>query len=144
MIPTTRNSAVHANTPAAQAADSDLASIKQAALDYIEGYYDGDAERMERAVHPDLAKRVVRLDPSSNSMRLAHMSALGLIQATRARSGSRTPNHDRSKDVTVLDRLGNSASVKVEAKDWIDYLHLAKCDGHWAIVNVLWEMKPGR
>jgi hypothetical protein len=27
-------------------------------------------------------------------------------------------------------------------KDWIDYLHLAKYDGRWKIVNVLWEMKP--
>jgi hypothetical protein len=30
----------------------------------------------------------------------------------------------------------------VEAANWIDYLHLAKWDGEWKIINVLWELKP--
>jgi Putative lumazine-binding len=46
------------------------------------------------------------------------------------------------KDVSVLDVFGNTASVKIVANDWIDYLHVAKWDGRWVIVNVLWEMKP--
>src|SRR5262249_46471729 len=41
----------------ANASDEVRAAIKQTALDYIEGWYEGDAERMERAVHPELAKR---------------------------------------------------------------------------------------
>ena len=36
----------------------------------------------------------------------------------------------------------NAASVKIVAADWVDYLHLAKYNGRWVIVNVLWEMKP--
>ena len=28
--------------------------------------------------------------------------------------------------------------------DWIDYLQIAKVDGRWVIVNVLWEYKPRR
>jgi hypothetical protein len=31
--------------------------------------------------------------------------------------------------------------VKIVANDWIDYLQVAKVDGRWMIVNVLWEMK---
>jgi hypothetical protein len=27
------------------------------------------------------------------------------------------------------------------AVDWIDYLHVAKFNGRWVIVNVLWELK---
>lgn len=49
-------SASYAQTTAVSAADS--AAIKQTALDYIEGWYEGNAERMERALHPDLAKRI--------------------------------------------------------------------------------------
>jgi len=30
------------------------------ALDYTEGWYAGDAARMERALHPELAKRMYR------------------------------------------------------------------------------------
>jgi Putative lumazine-binding len=26
--------------------------------------------------------------------------------------------------------------------DWVDYMQLAKVDGRWVIVNVLWERKP--
>jgi hypothetical protein len=44
--------------------------------------------------------------------------------------------------VTVLDVFGNTASVKIVATDWIDYLHVAKFNGRWVIVNVLWELKP--
>lgn len=39
-----------------ESAASDEAKIRAAALDYIEGWYEGDAERMERALHPHLAK----------------------------------------------------------------------------------------
>lgn len=39
---------------------SDSAAIRQTALDYIQGWYTGDAARMQRAVHPELAKRVLR------------------------------------------------------------------------------------
>lgn len=44
--------------------------------------------------------------------------------------------------MTILDRFENAACVKIVASDWIDYLQVAKVDGKWAIVNVLWELKP--
>ena len=46
--------------------------------------------------------------------------------------------------MTILDIFGNAASAKAIMADWIDYLQLAKVDGRWVIVNVLWEKKPGR
>ena len=127
------------------ATEADLAAIEQAALDYIEGFYAGDSVRMERALHPELAKRIVHADPQSARSRLAEMSALTLVQLTRARAGRATPEaEERQSDVTVLDVFENAASVKVVAAAWIDYLHLVKWNGHWRIVNVLWELKPGR
>jgi hypothetical protein len=45
----------------------------------------------------------------------------------------------QQKDVTILDVFGNTASVRVVAADWIDYLHVAKFNGRWVIV--LWELK---
>jgi hypothetical protein len=121
---------------------SDETAIKQAALDYIEGWYEGNAERMERALHPDLAKRVVRTDPSSGRSRLDQMSAMTLVQYSRAGYGKKVPKDEQQKDVTILDKYENVASVKVVARDWIDYLHVAKFNGQWVIVNVLWEPKP--
>jgi len=43
--------------------EKDKAAVKQAAHDYAEGYCEGSAERMERALHPLLVKR--GLVPSS-------------------------------------------------------------------------------
>ena len=126
--------------PTQTAADS--AAIRATALDYIEGWYEGDAERMERALHPELAKRIVVTNPQNGRSRLDQMSAMSLVRATRAGYGKETPADKRQEDVTILDVFENAASVKVVAADWIDYLHMGKSDGKWVIVNVLWEMKP--
>jgi hypothetical protein len=128
----------HAQTPVSEA---DKAAIKQTALDYIEGWYEGNAERMERALHPELAKRIVRTNQEGQS-RLDQMSAMSLVQGTRRGGGKSTPKEKQQKDVTILDVFENAASVKVVASDWIDYLHVAKFYGKWVIVNVLWDLKP--
>lgn len=120
--------------------DTDKEAIKQTALDYIEGWYEGNTERMERALHPDLAKRIV-ITKDGRSM-LQQMSAMGLVQGVKRGYGKNTPKEKQQKDVTILDVYENAASVKIAASDWIDYLHIAKFNGRWAIVNVLWELKP--
>ncbi len=131
---------VQAQTTAA-VADTQKAAITQTALDYIEGWYTGDAERMERALHPELAKRIVHTNPQGQS-RLDQMSAMSLVQGTRRGFGKQTPKEKQLKEITILDVFENAASVKIVASDWIDYLHIAKFNGRWVIVNVLWELKP--
>jgi hypothetical protein len=120
---------------------SDSAAIRQAALDYIQGWYAGDAARMESALHPELAKRIVRSDSLGN-FRLDQQSAMTLVQNTRRGGGKDTPAADRHEDVRILDIYRNAASVRIDASYWIDYLQLAKWRGRWVIVNVLWELKP--
>jgi hypothetical protein len=119
---------------------SDEIAIKQTAMDYIEGWYEGDATRMERALHPELAKRMVSPDARGRS-RLNQMSAMTLVQSTRAGGGKNTPKEQQQKDITILDRFNNAAVVKVVASGWIDYLEEVKFDGQWKIINVLWELK---
>lgn len=121
---------------------SDETAIRAAALDYIEGWYEGSVERMTRAVHPELAKRIVTNEQGVS--RVDQMGASTLVANVRRGGGRDTPKERQQKEVTILDRYENSASVKIIASDWIDYLHLAKVDGRWVIVNVLWERKPKR
>jgi putative lumazine-binding protein len=125
----------------AQAA-ADSAGIRAAALDYIEGWYTGDVPRMTRALHPDLAKRVVQTDPKSQKSVLSQMGAKELIEYTRKGGGKDTPVQRRQADVSILDIYQGAASAKVIAADWVDYLHLTRWNGRWMIVNVLWEFKP--
>ncbi len=126
--------------PASMLAD-DNSAITKPAYDYIEGWYSGDAARMESALHPELAKRIVITDAQGKS-RLDSMSAMTLVQRVRAGGGTKIPKEKQQKDVTILDRYNNVAIVKVIAADWIDYLEEAKFNGEWKIVNVLWEIKP--
>jgi putative lumazine-binding protein len=123
-------------------ASADSAGIRAAALDYIQGWYSGDATRMQRALHPKLAKRIVETDPASHQSVLGDMGAEKLVEYTRSGGGGKTPPDRRQADVSILDIYQGAASAKVIAADWIDYLHLARWNGRWVIVNVLWEFKP--
>ena len=123
-------------------ADPEAAAIRETALNYIEGWYEGDAARMERALHPELAKRIVMTDSATGNSRLDSMGAMTLVQRVRAGGGRKTPKEAQMKDVTILDRFQHAAVVKVVASGWIDYLQVAKFNGDWKIVNVLWELKP--
>lgn len=120
--------------------DADRQAITQTALDYVEGWYEANPERMERALHPDLAKRVVFTNERGQS-RLDQMSAMGLVQGVKRGGGKDTPKEKQQKDVTILDVFENAASVKAVMSGWIDYMHMAKVNGRWVIVNVLWELK---
>ena len=123
-------------------ADAEAAAIRQTALDYIEGWYESDAERMERAVHPELAKRIVMIHPETGQSQFQSQGAMTLVLGTRRGGGSQTPSEKQQKDVTILDVFENAVSVKIVASSWVDYLHMAKFNGRWVIVNVLWELKP--
>ncbi|MEN8182269.1 MAG: nuclear transport factor 2 family protein [Myxococcota bacterium] len=123
----------------AQSAE-DSAAVRATALDYIEGWYTGDAERMERSLHPQVAKRIVHIDPVTGSSLVA-TSALELVGQVRAGGGSGAPPEERRTDARVLDIFEDAASVRVDAGGWIDYLHLARFGDRWLIVNVLWEWR---
>ena len=89
-------------------------------------------------MHPELAKRMVATDPKTGRSSLNQMSAMTLVQNTRAGYGRTIPKEQRRKDVTILDRYNDAAVVKIVASSWVDYLEEAKYDGEWKIINVLW------
>src|SRR5688572_6972997 len=120
-------------------ASVDSAAIRAAVLDYMDGWYTGDATRMERAVHPDLAKRIWRPDPERGANRMENQTAMTLVQGTRRGWGKETPEPMRRREVEILEIFGNAASVRARMTDWIDLMHLARVNGEWKIVNVLWE-----
>jgi len=129
------------SVPAASAQTAaDSSAIIATALDYIEGWYEGNAQRMERALHPELAKRIVRETETGSN--LSNMTADMLVAAVARGGGKGTPPERQQKDVTILDIYQGTASVKIVAGDWVDYLHVARWDDQWKIVNVLWALKP--
>jgi hypothetical protein len=121
---------------------ADSVAIESTALDYIQGFYSGNPDRMERALHPELAKRIVRTGEDGRNT-LDQMDAATLVDITRQMAARPVPEDQWVDDVRILDVYENVASVRIDAAQWIDYLHLARWNGEWKIVNVLWEMHPG-
>lgn len=131
--------AATATTAKAQTA-ADSAAIVATSLDYIDGWYTGDPERVERALHPDLAKRIVFTDKVTGQSKLGDMSADQLIAGAERGIGKNAPV--KLTDVTILDIYENTASVRIDAGGWVDYLHVARWNNEWVIINVLWEVRP--
>jgi len=124
----------------AQATAADSTAIVTTALDYLEGWYEGNADRMDRALHPDLAKRVV-MNTADGKTELQHMGEQDLVGMTRRR-GERDKVDLRDR-IRILDVFGKAAVVRADADGWVDFLQIARIEGEWVIVNVLWELHPG-
>ncbi|MFN8653988.1 MAG: nuclear transport factor 2 family protein [Gemmatimonadales bacterium] len=122
---------------------ADSAGIRSAALDYAEGWFEGNADRMTRAVSPELVKRIVVRDTASGKDMIQGMGSTVLVNSTRRGFGKATPADKQQKEVKIFDIYRGAAVAKVTMTDWIDYLQLARIDGRWVIVNVLWERKTG-
>ena len=126
----------------AQETSPEDTAIKAAALDYIEGYFSGDADRMTRALHPELTKVIVMAPQQGMNAFTRKMTATELTELARSKRGV-IPREQWGIEVTVLDVHGNMSAVKIVNPKFIDYLQLAKVDGSWKIVNVLWGYPEG-
>lgn len=62
------------------------------------------------------------------------VSLAGTWNSTGDRVDANTP-----KDIIVFEVNDKSASAKLTAVWGIDFFHLAKVDGKWKIMNVLWQ-----
>lgn len=113
--------------------EKEKVAVKQAALDYLEGWFEGNAERMDRALHEELGKR------NFSNGKLTHLTKKQMVEYTQKGGGKRVPVEKRGINVTILDIYRNAASVKTECLLFVDYLHLIKVEDQWKIINVLWE-----
>lgn len=102
--------------------------ITAACMDYVEGFYESNGDRIAKGVHPDLVKRFI------NNGKISEMSREALIKAAVSQKWQMA-----KITVDVYDINGNIALAKVTS-DYVDYVQLAKFDGQWQVVNVLWGM----
>lgn len=131
-----------AATPAL-AADLDpiaVQKIEATAYDYVDGQLEGDAARVARSLHPDLAKRAVKASPDE-TLGLRRMSKEELVDLTR-RGVLKTPRENWDRSVKVLDIAGDAAVARVETPWFVDYFHLGRFGDRWVIVNAMWQPKP--
>ena len=116
---------------------NDTAEVVKTALDYADGFYSGDAVRMERALHPDFNKvSPMKVSETGNTI-LYYSTFSGLIEMSRAKSGLLDEDKRKIK-VIVLKIDGDIAFVKINTAMFNDYLEMVKISEHWKIINVLW------
>jgi hypothetical protein len=132
--------------PAAASAqtDADREGVRAAVLDYVEGIYEVDASRIERSVHPDLAKRGFFVKKGETAYSSSVMTFQQLVDLAKTYNKDGRVKKDAPKDVVIFDISDQTASAKLTAVWGIDYIHLAKYDGKWKFVNVLWQSPPKR
>ena len=118
----------------------DTLEITQVALDYIESQHNVNPAQFERAAHPRMVKRTFWTNKTTGKeyLRETFTDAMILLAETYNKDGDRFPENPK-KEVVILDIFDRTASVKLIADDWIDYMHIVKLNGKWQLVNVLWQ-----
>lgn len=124
----------------AQATSPDREGVRRAALDYLEGFYEGDSTKLIRSVRTDVHKYGFSRGGNAPGYRESRMPWPEFLAfARRVRESGRTPPASAPKEVQVLDVLDQTAAVKVTAWWGTDYLLMARFDGRWMITQVLWQ-----
>lgn len=122
---------------------SDHDAIKQAATDYMESYYASNTPQMERAVHHEVAKRHV-IEREGFQL-VKNMGYTELVSLTKldGKKWAKEKDQPLKVEVKILDIDGRIASIKASTNQYnfYDYMHLAKINGQWKIINVLWDNK---
>jgi hypothetical protein len=113
------------DAPRFGASPSDMIAIEQAALDYMEGWFTGDAKRVRRALHPQLVKRTLVIDPESG-------------KPTNEFYGS------SAEQLVRYTEDGGESQVRIWSRAYVEYLQLGNFDtAGWKIVNILYTMTEG-
>jgi Putative lumazine-binding len=107
-------------------------AILAVVLDYIAGWFDADAARVERALHPELCKRSLRPDGTVSTL-----TAPMLIEYATQGRGRGEDAPDRRVHVEVDHIDGALAAAVVRCHQYVDYMQLVRTAGGWKILNVL-------
>jgi hypothetical protein len=118
------------------------AAVERAVLDYVEAVEQGRPELIERSVHPDLAKFGFSFSDPAETPRVIPMTYAKLVDFAATTKALGYVPHNATHQVEVFEVLNLTASAKLTAFWGIDYMHLARYDGRWKIVQVLWQSPP--
>ncbi len=121
--------------PSATSTDTD--GVRAAALDYIEGWYDGDVRRMERSLHDDLVKRTPLTGDGTAVAELRAVSKDRMVELTSGGGGRDVA--DPGIEVFVDGVSEDIACARTVCVDFVDYLQLVRTDDGWKIANILFR-----
>jgi len=124
--------AVFASAQQTTSSTDDPAAVRATVTNYIEGYFTGDAARMQQTLHPHYLKHIIHGD-----IPMRERTAAQMMKEVRANGVPDMPAPHKTEQVTVLDVSGVIASAKLVTPEWTDYITLSKVDGQWKILSVV-------
>ena len=114
-------------------------AVRSVVMDYVEGWFEGDAGRMQRALHPELVKRCRGIEGDDPDAPGATLSAREMIDATADGEGRREDSADRRIEIRIDYLSGGVASAQCLCHRYVDLLHLVDMPDGWKIVNAAWR-----
>jgi hypothetical protein len=113
---------------------TDLDQIEAVVKTYLDGLYEGDAEKLAQAFHPTSALT----QWSDGSLKIVPRDQW--LDAVRSRPSPKTQGLTRHDHVLAIDLAGSSmAFVKVKCaippRFFTDQLNLLKIDGRWQVAQ---------
>ena len=134
--------ALYPTTTFAQS-DDDVAGVQSAVEDYVLGFYKGESDRIRRSIREDVTKYGFFVPRNESQYKGNAMSFEQMIAyCDRVKENNRQTPDDAPREIEILDILDQTAVAKLTATWGIDYLQLAKYEGKWMIVHVLWQSHP--
>ena len=124
---------------------NDTLQIKETVLNYLEGLETNNPARVEKAMHPDLAKRTIEKNKEGKDYP-SNMTAASLVGYTKDfdftlfyKKGV-DPKAPLKVETIIFDISDGIATVKAAQNkfEFFDFIHLGKINGEWKIVNILW------
>lgn len=114
--------------------NNDKSDIINCVLNYVDGWYTANSQKMDIALSENLVKRRI-----VSNQEIWAVNKEWMINATKEGNGKIDNPQNGKKDITILDFTHNMASVKLISDLFVDYLLLVKVDNVWKIYDALWD-----
>lgn len=120
----------------------DEKAVKEAMMGYMNIFYNVDPDLADKVMWKDYRKLgyAKRDNGKYTPPMFMNMEQLKNLAANYNADGHIPA--DAPKKVTLFEVSDKTASGKVEAIWGFDYMHLAKLDGEWRIINIIWQTYP--
>lgn len=132
-------------TPVRAQQGGEREAVRNAVLDYVEGFYQGDTTRLVRSVSPQVHKHGYWRERATGRYTAEPMTYAQFMSfANGVRAGRNRPPANAPREIVLFDVQDQTASARLTAWWGTDYLLLARENGRWMITHVLWQQAPSR
>jgi hypothetical protein len=118
----------------------DHQAVYAAVEDYVDGLYLVQPERIKKSVHPELMKKGFWKAKDKTAYAYEGIMTFDqLVELAGKWNAKGWLPKDAVKKIDIYDVQDQTATAKLTAHWGTDYFQLAKFDGKWMIVNILWQ-----